>query len=84
MTPSQHRLARTLLRLKHSELAELTGLHQNTLIRAEQGHATSKTMLHLRNFYATRGIEFVETEGAGMIGILFPREFAPEVGEKAP
>ncbi len=76
MTPAQHRLARALLRLKNSELAAHTGLHENTLIRAEAGSATRKTMLHLRNFYSSRGIEFVEADGTDMIGILFPKHLS--------
>ena len=80
MTPSQHRLARALLRLKNSDLAALTGLHENTLIRAEAGSATHKTMLQLRNFYTARGIEFVEAENTDMIGILFPKRMS-ELGD---
>ena len=82
LTPAQHRLARALLRLKNSELAAHTGLHENTLIRAEAGNATAKTMLHLRNFYASKGIEFVEAEGTDMIGILFPKRLSDAVEQK--
>ncbi len=82
LTPEQHRLARALLRLKNSELAVHTGLHENTLIRAEAGSATAKTMLHLRNFYASKGIEFVEVEGTAMIGILFPKRLSVTSAQK--
>ena len=82
LTPAQHRLARALLRLKNSELADLTGLHANTLIRAEAGSATAKTMLRLRNFYASKGIEFLEAEGTDMIGLLFPKHLSEAAEQK--
>lgn len=60
MTPEQFKMAKAALGLSNPELAELTGLHRNTLNKIDQGAGKASTIQLLRLTLEGRGIQFLE------------------------
>jgi transcriptional regulator with XRE-family HTH domain len=67
----QVRLARTYLGLTVKEVEMQTGLHKNTLMKAEAGLGTEKTLRALRQFYHEKKIRFIRTDDDRSAGILY-------------
>ncbi len=63
MTPEQFKMAKAALGLTNPELAEITGLHRNTLNKLDQGAGKGSTVQHVRLALEARGIQFLETGG---------------------
>jgi predicted transcriptional regulator len=63
-------MAKAALDLSASSLAKEAGVHRNTLVRAEDGSASDTTLRQLREFFESRGIQFISTED-GFHGILY-------------
>lgn len=66
MTPEQFRMAKAALGLSNPELAEMTGLHRNTLNKLDQGAGKASTIRHVRLALEARGVEFIEENGGGV------------------
>lgn len=65
MTGEQFRMAKAALNLSNPQVAEMTGLHRNTLNKADRGEATSATWALLRLTLESAGIEFIPENGGG-------------------
>lgn len=63
MTPEQMRMARSLLDLKQSEVAEAIGVSVQTLSPAESGKTSMDKAEELKAFYEQHGIEFLDFDG---------------------
>ncbi|WP_127143177.1 transcriptional regulator [Pelagibacterium montanilacus] len=63
-------MAKSALGLSNPELAEITGLHRNTLNKIDQGAGKPSTAQHVRLALEARGIQFLESgevaEGSGV------------------
>ncbi|SFV14624.1 Helix-turn-helix [Methylobacterium sp. 174MFSha1.1] len=70
LTVEQIRMAKAALGWSNPTLAEKTGLHRNTLNRAENGEAKRSTLELLRRVFEEAGIEFIPENGGGA-GIRF-------------
>jgi transcriptional regulator with XRE-family HTH domain len=58
MTPTQCRLARTLLRWSIRRLAKETGLVTNTILNFETGHSVRQSTVDtIRNVFAANGVQ---------------------------
>lgn len=70
MTPEQFKMAKAALGLSNPELAEMTGLHRNTLSKLDQGAGKASTSQHVRLALEAKGIQFLENgevaQGAGV------------------
>lgn len=70
MNAEQFKMAKAALGLSNPELAELTGLHRNTLNKIDSGGGKPSTVQHVRLLLEARGIQFLETgeitQGAGV------------------
>lgn len=60
MTPEQFKMAKAALGMSNPELAELTGLHRNTLNKLDQGAGKASTVQHVRLALESAGIQFLE------------------------
>ena len=60
MTPEQFKMAKSALGLSNPELAEMTGLHRNTLNKVDKGEGKDSTVQHLRLALEAQGIQFLE------------------------
>lgn len=70
MTPEQFKMAKSALGLSNPDLAELTGLHRNTLNKVDKGEGKQSTVMHLRLALEARGIQFLEDgQAAGGPGV---------------
>ena len=58
------------LSMSNPDLAKITGLHRNTLNKADKGEATRSTWALLRLEFERRGIVFVAKNG-GPAGVRF-------------
>jgi transcriptional regulator with XRE-family HTH domain len=67
------RMAKYGLGLTNKAIEEQSGIHRNTVNRAELGRASPDTMLQLQKFFTDLGVRFVETED-GLYGILVPNK----------
>lgn len=65
LSAAQLRMAKAALGLSNPQLSEMTGLHRNTLNKADQGKATSATWALLRLTFEQQGIEFIPENGGG-------------------
>ncbi|KMO10365.1 helix-turn-helix domain-containing protein [Methylobacterium platani] len=63
-------MAKAALGWSNPTLAEKTGLHRNTLNRAENGEAKRSTLELLRRVFEEAGLEFIPENGGGA-GIRF-------------
>ena len=59
MTGEQVRMAKAALGISNPALAERTGLHRNTINRAEKGEGRPATFDHLRRFFEAEGVRFL-------------------------
>lgn len=60
MTPEQFKAAKAMLGLSNPELADLTGLHRNTLGKLDKGEGKSSTARLVQLTLEARGIQFLE------------------------
>lgn len=65
LTVEQIRMAKAALGWSNPMLAEMTGLHRNTLNRAENGEAKRSTLELLRRVFEGAGILFIAENGEG-------------------
>lgn len=63
MTSAQFRMAKAALGLSNPDVAALTGLHKNTLNRADHGTATNATWALIRLKLEGEGVEFIDDDG---------------------
>lgn len=59
MTPEQFKMAKSALGLSNPELAEMTGLHRNTLNKVDQGSGKASTVLLLKLALESKGVQFL-------------------------
>ena len=77
ITAEQVRMAKGALGLSNPALAEATGLHRNTINRAEKGEGRAATFDHLRRFFEAEGVVFLSEGGvAPVAGVAYQ---APEL-----
>lgn len=69
ITPEQIKMAKAALGWSNNDLAELSGLHKNTINNAENGKAKESTFLLLKMLFEkgndTHCIEFIPQNGGG-------------------
>ena len=70
LTVEQIRMAKAALGWSNPMLAEKTGLHRNTLNRAENGTATRGTLETLKSEFEKAGVTFVDRNG-GPAGVRY-------------
>lgn len=74
MTPHQFKMAKAALGLSNPELAEMTGLHRNTLNKVDKGEGKDSTIQHLRLALEAEGIQFLEAGAtADGVGVALKR-----------
>ncbi len=61
MTPEQFKMAKAALGLSNPDLAEMTGLHRNTLNKVDKGEGKESTIQHLRLALEAQGVQFLES-----------------------
>ncbi|MDP5220921.1 transcriptional regulator [Ruegeria sp. 2205SS24-7] len=66
----QVRMAKGALGMTNPQLAAETGLHRNTINRAEKGEGKLATFDHLRRYFEGEGLEFIPENGGGS-GVRF-------------
>lgn len=60
MSPEQFKMAKAALGLSNPELAEMTGLHRNTLNKIDKGEGKESTVQLVRLTLEARGVQFLE------------------------
>ena len=60
MTSEQFKMAKAALGLSNPQLAEITGLHRNTLNKVDSGEGKASTIQHLRLALEAQGIQFLD------------------------
>lgn len=70
LTVEQIRMAKAALNWSNPMLAEKTGLHRNTINRAENGTATRGTLETLKAEFEKAGVTFVPKNG-GPAGVRY-------------
>ncbi|MBG6178775.1 DNA-binding XRE family transcriptional regulator [Labrenzia sp. EL_208] len=65
LTGEQFRMAKAALGLANPQVAEMTGLHRNTLNKADKGDATDATWALIKLTLEAAGIEFIPENGGG-------------------
>lgn len=71
MTPEQFKMAKSALGLSNPDLAEITGLHRNTLNKVDKGEGKASTIQLLRLTLEARGIQFLdEGDTADGVGVV--------------
>ena len=63
MTPEQLKMAKSALSLSNPDLAELTGLHRNTLNKLDKGEGKASTLQLVRLTLEAQGIQFLDSGG---------------------
>jgi len=70
MTPEQFKMAKSALSLSNPDVAELTGLHRNTLNKLDKGEGKASTVQLVRLTLVAQGIQFLDegdaAEGVGV------------------
>lgn len=61
MTPEQFKMAKAALGLSNPVLAEMTGLHRNTLNKLDNGSGKDSTVRHVRLALEALGVTFLNT-----------------------
>ena len=59
LTAVQFRMAKAALGLSNPQVAEMTGLHRNTLNKLDRGEATPATLALVRHTLESAGIVFI-------------------------
>ncbi|MEI4471511.1 hypothetical protein [Frigidibacter sp. MR17.24] len=62
MTPEQFKMAKAALGLSNPDLAEILGLHRNTLNKLDKGEGKDSTIQHVRLALEAKGIQFLEAD----------------------
>ncbi|WP_300546550.1 helix-turn-helix domain-containing protein [Roseovarius sp.] len=60
MTSEQFKMAKAALGLSNPELAEITGLHRNTLNKIDKGEGKESTVKLVQMTLESRGIQFLD------------------------
>ncbi len=60
MTPEQFKMAKAALGLSNPEVADLTGLHRNTLNKLDKGEGKVSTVQLVRLTLEGQGVQFLE------------------------
>ena len=60
MTPKQFKMAKSALSLSNPDLAEMTGLHRNTLNKLDKGEGKASTVQLVRLTLEAQGIQFLD------------------------
>lgn len=60
MTPEQFKMAKAALGVSNPEVAELTGLHRNTLNKLDKGEGKASTLQLVRLTLEAQGVQFLE------------------------
>ncbi|WP_328595386.1 helix-turn-helix transcriptional regulator [Brucella pseudogrignonensis] len=72
MSAAQCRVARAALKLSVLDLAKLTNMSTNTIVRLERGeNLKDSTVLHVQRVLEAAGVEFLKVDKHGRIGISF-------------
>lgn len=72
MSSAQCRVARAALKLGVLDLAKLTNMSTNTIVRMERGEKLKdSTILHVQGVLEASGIEFLPADEHGRVGIRF-------------
>ncbi len=66
ITPIQIKMAKVALSWSNIELSEKTGLHRNTINKAQNGTAKTATLTLLKLTFEAAGIEFIPENGGGV------------------
>lgn len=70
MTSEQFKMAKAALGMSNPELAELTGLHRNTLNKVDRGEGKPSTVKLVQMTLEARGVQFLSpgetSEGPGV------------------
>lgn len=61
MTPEQFKMAKAALGLSNPDIAEMTGLHRNTLSKLDKGAGKQSTVQHVQLSLEAQGIQFLDT-----------------------
>lgn len=61
MTPEQFKMAKAALGVSNPELADMTGLHRNTLNKLDKGEGKASTIQLVRLTLEARGVQFLES-----------------------
>ena len=61
MTPEQFKMAKAAAGLSNPELAEIAGLHRNTLNKIDRGEGKASTVQLVRLTLEARGIQFLDS-----------------------
>ncbi len=61
MTPEQFKMAKAALGLSNPDIAEITGLHRNTLNKLDKGAGKQSTVQHVQLALEAQGIQFLDT-----------------------
>lgn len=64
------KMAKHGLGLTNREIEMASGIHRNTISRAELGQAGPDAMQRLQSFFTRAGVEFVEDEANNVYGVL--------------
>ncbi len=60
MQPEQFKAAKAILGINNPELAEMTGLHRNTLNKLDRGEGKASTVQLVRLTLEAQGVQFLE------------------------
>lgn len=60
MTPEQFKAAKAILGLSNPDLAEMTGLHRNTVNKLDRGEGKASTVQLVRMTLEKRGAQFLD------------------------
>ena len=61
MSPEQFKMAKAALGLSNPDIAEITGLHRNTLNKLDKGAGKQSTVQHVQLALEVQGIQFLDT-----------------------
>lgn len=61
MSPQQFKMAKAALGLSNPDLAEMTGLHRNTLNKVDGGEGKASTVQLLKLTLEAQGVQFLES-----------------------
>ena len=66
---TQIRMAKAALRWSNTDLAAKTGLHKNTINKAENGSGRPATLALLASVFEKEGVEFIPADDAAGPGV---------------
>ena len=78
MTPEQFRMAKAALGISNPQLAEMTGLHRNTLNKLDRMAGKASTTRLVRMTLEAEGVQFIDSgQLAAGPGVALPDKTAP-------